>query len=189
MGSATTRREFLETTTGLVIAFALPWRVQTAAGPAPFAPNAWLRIGADGIVTLTIDRSEMGQGSQTGLALILAEELEADWSTIRLGPMPENPAGWPRMMRTGGSNAIRSSWEPLRKAGATAREMLVSAAAQTSTAARATCRAERGAVIHVPTGRRLTYGALAAPPAALPVPTYAPLKHPNDFQLVGTRIP
>src|SRR2546427_541035 len=85
MGSATTRREFLETTSGLVIAFALPWRVQTAAGPAPFAPNAWLRIGADGIVTLTIDRSEMGQGSQTGLALILAEELEADWSTIRLG--------------------------------------------------------------------------------------------------------
>src|SRR2546429_4827214 len=118
MGSATTRREFLEPTTGLVIAFALRWPVQPAAGPAPFAPNAWLRIGADGIVTLTIDRSEMGQGSQTGLALILAEELEADWSTIRLGPMPENPAGWSRIMRTGGSNAIRSSWEPLRKAGA-----------------------------------------------------------------------
>src|SRR5204863_3350413 len=103
----------------------------TAAGAAPFAPNAWLRIGADGIVTLTIDRSEMGQGSQTGLALILAEELEADWSAIRLGPMPENPAGWSRIMRTGGSNAIRSSWEPLRKAGATAREMLVTAAAET----------------------------------------------------------
>src|SRR5947208_657489 len=144
MGSATTRREFLETTTGLVIAFALPWRVQTAAGPAPFAPNAWLRIGADGIVTLTIDRSEMGQGSQTGLALILAEELEADWSTIRLGPMPENPAGWSRIMRTGGSNAIRSSWEPLRKAGATAREMLVTAAAETWKVDRATCRAEVG---------------------------------------------
>src|SRR3989449_5074187 len=121
MGSATTRREFLETTTGLIIAFALPWRadaaVATAVAPPPFAPNAWLRIGTDGIVTLTIDRSELGQGSQTGLALILAEELEADWSTIRLGPMPENPAGWPRTMRTGGSNAIRSSWEPLRKAG------------------------------------------------------------------------
>src|SRR5207245_1624561 len=143
MGSATTRREFLETTTGLVIAFALPWRVQTAAGPAPFAPNAWLRIGADGIVTLTIDRAEMGQGSQTGLALILAEELEADWSTIRLGPMPENPAGWSRIMRTGGSNAIRSSWEPLRKAGATAREMLLTAAAETWKVDRATCRAGR----------------------------------------------
>src|SRR6266576_1931621 len=131
MGSATTRREFLETTTGLVISFALPWRadatVVRAAAPPPFAPNAWLRIGTDGTVTLTIDRSEMGQGAQTGLAIILAEELEADWSTIRLGPMPENPAGWSRIMRTGGSNAIRSSWEPLRKAGATAREMLLTA--------------------------------------------------------------
>src|SRR2546430_9022301 len=147
MGSATTRREFLETTTGLVIAFALPWRVQTAAGPAPFAPNAWLRIGADGIVTLTIDRSEMGQGSQTGLALILAEELEADWSTIRLGPMPENPAGWSRIMRTGGSNAIRSSWEPLRKAGAPPRGVLLTAAAGTWKGDRATCRAEQGGVV------------------------------------------
>src|SRR5947199_6208 len=114
MGSATTRREFLETTTGLIIAFALPWRadaaVATAAAPPPFAPNAWLRIGTDGIVTLTIDRSEMGQGSQTGLALILAEELEADWSTIRLGPMPENPAGWPRRAKwTGGRSSASTS--------------------------------------------------------------------------------
>src|SRR5207253_9473458 len=94
MGSATTRREFLETTTGLVIAFALPWRVQTAAGAAPFAPNAWLRIGADGIVTLTIDRSEMGQGSQTGLALILRE-------TPRPTGPPSRPAPCPRI-RAGG---------------------------------------------------------------------------------------
>src|SRR2546428_10762838 len=98
--TAPPRREFLETTTGLVIAFALPWRADAAPGlaaaPPLFVPNAWLRIGTDGIVTLTLDRSEMGQGSQTGLAMILAEELEADWSTIRLGPMPENPAGWSR---------------------------------------------------------------------------------------------
>src|SRR5437867_2626122 len=167
MGSATTRREFLETTSGLVIAFALPWRVQTAAGPAPFAPNAWLRIGTDGTVTFTLDRSEMGQGARTGLAIILAEELEADWSTIRLGPMPENPAGWSRIMRTGGSNAIRSSWEPLRKAGAAAREMLVSAAAHAWQVDRAACRAQQGAVVHVRSGRRLSYGALAARAAAL----------------------
>src|SRR3989441_10543751 len=188
MGSATTRREFLETTTGLVIAFALPWRVQTAAGPAPFAPNAWLRIGADGIVTLTLDRPEMGQGAQTGLAIILAEELDGDWSSIRLGLMPENPAGWARIMRTGGSNAIRSSWEPLGKAGAAAREMLVRAAAQAWKVDRSTCRAEKGAVIHVPSGRRLTYGSLAARAAALPVPTDAPLKDAKDFRLVGTRV-
>src|SRR6266852_4864611 len=191
-GSRITRREFIETTTGLVIAFALPGRADAALAPAaappPFAPNAWLRIGADGIVTLTIDRSEMGQGAQTGLALILAEELEADWSAIRLGPMPENPAGWSRIMRTGGSNAIRSSWEPLRKAGATAREMLVTAAAGTWKVDRATCRAEQGFVIHGPSGRRLPYGRLAARAASLPVPTDVPLKDPKDFRLVGTRV-
>src|SRR5438128_6901464 len=86
--SATTRREFLETTTSLVIAFALPWRADAtpgpAAAPAPFTPNAWLSVGSDGIVTLTLDRSEMGQGSQTGLAMIVAEELEADWAAVRL---------------------------------------------------------------------------------------------------------
>src|SRR5213593_3364436 len=190
--SATTRREFLETTTGLVIAFALPWRADAAPGlaaaPPLFVPNAWLRIGTDGIVTLTLDRSEMGQGSQTGLAMILAEELEADWSMVRLGPLPENPAGWPRTMRTGGSNAIRSSWEPLRKAGATAREMLVTAAAETWKVDRATCRAEQGVVIHVPSRRRLPYGKLAPRAASLPVPTDVPLKDPKDFRLVGTRV-
>src|SRR3989454_1168428 len=190
MTSSVSRREFVETTTGLVIAFALPWRANAPPGTsaAPFTPNAWLRIGTDGIVTLTLDKSEMGQGSQTGLAMILAEELEADWSTVRLGPMPENPAGWSRTMRTGGSNAIRSSWEPLRKAGATARAMLVTAAAQAWKVDRATCRAERGAVIHVPSGRRLSYGTLAARAAALPVPTDVPLKDPKDFRLVGTRM-
>src|SRR6266566_852378 len=152
MTSQISRREFVQASAGLVVSFYLPGRL--VAGPAasppaaPFAPNACWRIGADGIVTLTIDRCEMGQGSQTGLALILAEELEADWSTIRLGPMPENPAGWSRIMRTGGSNAIRSSWEPLRKAGATAREMLVTAAAETWKVDRATCRAGQGFVIH-----------------------------------------
>src|SRR6266550_1007354 len=170
--SGISRREFVETTTGLVIAFVVPWRSGAVPGPAaappPFTPNAWVRIGTDGIVTLTIDKSEMGQGAQTGLALILAEELDADWSTVRLGPMPENPAGWSRTMRTGGSNAIRSSWEPLRKAGATARDMLVTAAAQAWKVDRTTCRAERGAVIHVPTD--------------------APLKDPKDFRLVGTRM-
>src|SRR3989441_7004652 len=149
--SATTRREFLETTTGLVIAFALPWRADAAPGlaaaPPLFVPNAWLRIGTDGIVTLTLDRCEMGQGSQTGLAMILAEELEADWSTIRLGPRPQNPAGGARTMRTRGSNAIRRSLEPQRKAGARARGMLVAAAAPGREAERSTSHAGESAVI------------------------------------------
>src|SRR3977135_4098243 len=125
MTSRITRREFVQSSAGLIVSFYLPCSLVAApaAPPPPFAPNAWVRVDTDGIITLTLDRSEMGQGAQTGLAMILAEELEADWSTIRLGPMPENPAGWSRIMRTGGSNAIRSSWEPLRKAGAAAREM------------------------------------------------------------------
>src|SRR5438094_9271573 len=155
-----TRREFVQTGAGLVVAFYLPPRLVRGALPpdAPFAPNAWVRVGGDGIVTLTVDKSEMGQGSQTGLAMILAEELEADWSTVRLGPVPENPAGWSRRMSTGGSTAIHGSWDLLRKAGATAREMLVSGAAAARDVDRAGCRAEQGAVIHTPTKRRLPYG-------------------------------
>src|SRR5437016_275296 len=190
--SGISRREFVETTTGLVIAFVVPWRANAVPGPAaapPFAPNAWVRIGTDGIVTLTIDKSEMGQGAQTGLAMILAEELEADWSTVRLGPVPENPAGWSRRMSTGGSTAIRTSWEPLRKAGAAAREMLIDAAASTWNVDRASCRAERGAVVHGASKRRLTYGKLAAKAATLPVPKDPPLKDPKDFRLLGTRLP
>ena len=192
MGTNVTRREFVETSAGLVISFYLPAH-RRDAGPDPadagFAPNAWLRIGADDVVTLTVDKSEMGQGSQTGLAMILAEELEADWAKVRLGPVPENPAGWSRRMSTGGSTAIRTSWDPLRKAGATAREMLISAAAATWNVDRSTCHAEQGVVIHTPTKRQLPYGKLAASAAKLPVPSDAPLKDPKDFRLLGTRAP
>src|SRR2546422_4575474 len=191
MGSTLTRRNFIKTGAGLVIGFYLPPRLVPAprAAAAPFAPNAWVRVGTDGIVTLTVDKSEMGQGSQTGLAMILAEELEADWPTVRLGPVPENPAGWSRTMRTGGSNAIRSSWEPLRKAGAAAREMLITAAAEAWKVDRTTCRAQNGAVVHEPSGRRLPYAKLAARAANLAVPSDVPLKDPKDFRLLGTRGP
>src|SRR2546426_10568896 len=109
MGSTLTRRNFIKTGAGLVIGFYLPPRLVPAprAAAAPFAPNAWVRVGTDGIVTLTVDKSEMGQGSQTGLAMILAEELEADWSTVRLGQGPENPARRARTKRPGGSHALR----------------------------------------------------------------------------------
>ena len=189
MSSTLSRRQFIETSAGLVIAFHLPPRARAASAATDFSPNAWLRIGSDGIVTLTADKSEMGQGSQTGLAMILAEELDADWSTVRLGPVPENPAGWSRRMSTGGSTAIRTSWEPLRKAGAAAREMLLDAAASTWKVDRAACRAERGAVVHAPSKRRLTYGKLVATAAQLPVPKDPPLKDAKDFRLLGTRVP
>ena len=187
MKSSVTRRDFVETAAGLVIAFHLAPHATPARTAAPFSPNAWVRIGTDGVVTLTLDKSEMGQGSQTGLAMMLAEELEADSTSVRLGPMPENPAGWSRTMRTGGSAAIRSSWEPLRKAGAAAREVLIDAAASTWQVDRATCRAEQGAVVHTPSKRRLTYDKLVAKAAQLPVPKDPPLKDPKDFRLVGTR--
>src|SRR5438067_2876825 len=189
MSSTLSRRQFLETSAGLVIAFYLPPRARTASAATDFSPNAWPRNGSDGIVTLTVDKSEMRQGSQTGLAMILAEELDADWSTVRLGPVPENPAGWSRRMSTGGSTAIRTSWEPLRKAGAAAREMLLDAAASTWDVDRASCRAERGAVVHASSKRRLTYGKLVAKATQLPVPKDPPLKDPKDFRLLGTRTP
>src|SRR2546428_3670847 len=193
MRSTLTRRNFVKTGAGLVIGFCRPPRLVVAPPPrraeAPFAPNAWVRVGTDGIVTLTVDKSEMGQGSQTGLAMILAEELEADWSTVRLGPVPENAAGWSRRMSTGGSTAIRTSWDPLRKAGATARAMLITAAAEAWKVDRTTCRAENGAVVHEPSGRRLPYGKLATRAARLAVPTDAPLKDPKNFRLLGRRVP
>ncbi len=191
MTTRITRRAFVETSAGLVIAFYLPPRLaeRAAVPPADFAPNAWLRVGTNGIVTLTVDKSEMGQGSQTGLAMILAEELDADWSKVRLGPVPENPAGWSRRMSTGGSTAMHTSWEPLRKAGATARAMLVAAAAQQWKVEPADCHTAAGVVTHTGSGRKLGYGALAAKAATLPVPDAAPLKDPKDFRLLGTRTP
>jgi len=191
MKARITRREFVATGTGLVISFHLPRRPAAPSLPsdADFTPNAWIHIGSEGTVTLTVDKSEMGQGSQTGLAMILAEELEADWTKVRLGPVPENPAGWSRRMSTGGSTAIRTSWEPLRKAGAAAREMLIDAAAATWAVDRTSCRAERGAVVHGASKRRLTYGRLVAKAATLPVPKDPPLKDPKDFRLLGTRVP
>ena len=191
MTTHVTRRAFIKTGAGLVIGFSLPPRLVPAPrrAEAPFAPNAWVRVGTDGIVTLTVDKSEMGQGSQTGLAMILAEELEADWSKVRLGPVPENAAGWSRRMSTGGSTAVRTSWDPLRKAGATARAMLITAAAEAWKVDRTTCRAENGAVVHEPSGRRLPYGKLATRAARLAVPTDAPLKDPKNFRLLGRRVP
>ena len=183
-----TRREFVGASAGLVLAFYLPPGAGRSAPPADFAPNAWLRVGTDGTVTLTIDKSEMGQGPHTALAMILADELEADWSRVRLGPMPDNPSQWSRPMSTGGSRSVRTSWDTLRKAGATARAMLITAAAKTWMVDPATCRAENGSVVHAPSGRRLRYGSLARKAATLPVPENPPLKGPRDFRYIGTRM-
>ncbi len=177
------RRDFLQVTgtigAGLVIGFRIPNR----RGVAPFAPNAWLQIGPDDVVTLTIDKSEMGEGNHTALAMLIAEELDADWTRVKIGAVPDNPAGWSRRMSTGGSTSVRTSWDILRKAGATARAMLVQAAAQTWGVEAAACSTQNGAVTHA--SHRLTYGALAQKAASLAVPENPPLKDPKDFRLLG----
>jgi isoquinoline 1-oxidoreductase subunit beta len=195
-----TRRQFLETASvagaGLVIGFYLPpgGRIPSAAvsaGAGPFAPNAWLRIGADESVLVMVDRSEMGQGVATSLPMLVAEELEADWSKIRIEFAPADKAYTNPMFGmqgTGGSTSVRAAWTPLRKAGASARELLVSAAAETWGVDRSECRAEQGAVIHAPSKRRLTYGRLVEKAASLPVPSDAPLKDPKDWKIIGKRV-
>src|SRR5881409_1530789 len=157
------RRAFLQTAgtvgAGLVIGFRIPTRGEQE--PAPFAPNAWLRIGPDDSVLVIVDRSEMGQGVTTSLPMLLAEELEADWTKVQIDFAPADKAyinplfG---MQGTGGSTSVRAAYTPLRKAGAAARELLLTAAAATWGVDKATCRAENGAVVHTPSKRRLTYG-------------------------------
>src|SRR5438552_3591524 len=198
MGAHTqvTRREFLQTASvvgaGLVIGFYLPpGRGRVTAATGPFAPNAWLRIGTDDSVLVMVDRSEMGQGVATSLPMLLAEELEADWSKIKIEFAPADKAYTNPMFGmqgTGGSTSVRAAFTPLRKAGAAARELLVAAAAQTWSVDKAECRAERGAVIHTPSKRRLTYGKLAAKAAVLPAPAEVPLKDPKDWKILGTRV-
>ncbi|HEX4574345.1 MAG TPA: xanthine dehydrogenase family protein molybdopterin-binding subunit [Gemmatimonadales bacterium] len=192
-----TRREFLESAAvagaGLVVGFHLPasGRLPGVAAAEPLAPNAWLRIYPDERVLVIVDRSEMGQGVTTSLPMLLAEELEADWSKIKIEFAPvdkayNNPLFG--MQGTGGSTSVRAAWTPLRKAGATARELLVAAAAATWRVDKATCQAERGAVVHSATKRRLTYGKLVAKAATLPVPENAPLKEPKDWKILGRRV-
>ena len=155
---------------------------------ATFLPNAFIRIGTDDSVTVIMGRSEMGQGVYTALPMLIAEELDADWSKVRVEAAPVDPAydhPFFKMQMTGGSSSVSSSWEPLRKAGATARAMLVSAAAETWVVDPASCRAENGSVIHATSQRRLSYGQLAQRAARLTPPKDVRLKERKDFKLVG----
>ncbi|HEX3739958.1 MAG TPA: molybdopterin cofactor-binding domain-containing protein, partial [Terriglobales bacterium] len=169
---------------GLVIAFHLPF--SAAESEATFSPNAYLRIAPDGKITIVVARTEMGQGVWTALPMILAEELEADLKQIAI-----EQAGASTLFgdqSTGGSSSVRTTWDPMRKAGAQAREMLISAAAAQWGVPRESCKAESAAVIHSATGRKLSYGSLATSASALPVPDNPPLKK-GDYKLVGKSTP
>ncbi len=180
---------------GLLVSFSLPARIGAALAAGAqavrdFMPNGFIRIDRDGHVTLIMHKVEMGQGTYTAMPMLLAEELEVDLSQVRLEHAPPDDALYAEplfgVQETGGSTSVRGNWEPLRRAGATARSMLVSAAAATWKVEPSSCRAANGAVIHGPTGRSLAYGALVDQAARLPVPGGVALKDPKDFRLIGT---
>jgi isoquinoline 1-oxidoreductase beta subunit len=195
MTSTLGRRDFIKVTSTagacLVLSFHLPWGEKLVAlaqqSESPFSPNAWLRIDKDGTVTIIVARSEMGQGVRTALPMIVAEELDADWSKVKV----EQALAEKKYdeMQTLGSTSVRTSWEKLRKAGATARAMLVTAAAQTWHVLESECRTENSTVIHIPTGRKLTYAELTETAAMLPVPDNVRLKDPKEFRIIGKRMP
>jgi isoquinoline 1-oxidoreductase subunit beta len=190
VATGTTRRGFLKSGgAALVVGFALPVATgrAVAADAAVFSPSAWLRITPDGRVTVLCGSAEMGQGVLTAIPMLLAEELDADWSRVSVEQAPADKAfANPMfgMQATGGSTTVRAHWEPLRKAGAAARAMLVAAAAERWGVDAATLHTEKGQVIDAK-GRKLAYGALVAAAAKQAVPTDAPLKNPKDFKLLG----
>ncbi len=186
------RREFLKVSAAaggaLCIELAAPSAVLGQARPAGPEVNAWVVIRPDETVVIRIARSEMGQGSSTGLPMLVAEELQCDWTkvTTEYVSVAENlrrNRAW-GSMSTGGSRSIRDSQEYLRKAGATAREMLVSAAAREWGVPAAECRAANGVITH-PSGRRTTFGKVAGTAAKLEMPNDVKLKEPKDWTLIG----
>jgi isoquinoline 1-oxidoreductase beta subunit len=191
------RRDFLKagaaTAGGLLLQVAIPGALARALpDAADFSPNAFIRIGRDGKVTLTMPYVEMGQGTYTSIPMLIAEELEIDLKDVTLEHAPAdalrygNPALGGQM--TGGSTTMRAAWMPMRQAGAGARIMLVRAAAGQWKVDPASCRAQHGAVIHAPTGRKLRYGQLVQDAArqAVPAANDIVLKNPDQFQLIGT---
>src|SRR6266851_1148380 len=189
------RRGFLVTSAaiggGLMLSLSLPLGRSEAANSDSFAPNAFIRVGNDGQVVLTMPYVEMGQGTYTSIPMLIAEELEVSLSRVRIEHAPPNEKLYANpllgVQATGNSNAMRGAWKPLREAGATARIMLVAAAATRWGVDAKSCRTQDGEVIHVPTGRRLKYGEVVADAANMPVPGNVTLKSPGDFKLIGTR--
>ena len=197
MSQDLTRRDFvkagLAAGAGLTLAVSLDGckEVYPAASGAAFAPNAWIRIGTDDTVTVVVDRSEMGQGVSTALPMLVAEDLDADWATIRYEFAPANAAYNNPLsigQLTGGSTSVRAAYRPLREAAAKARVMLVAAAAAQWGVSAVQCRTESGAVV-APDGRRLRYGAVASAAVSQPVPERVRLKPPGEFRLIGRSLP
>ena len=194
--NALSRRDFLNATAaaggGLILALSLPGRAGNSKSAAAAAQsgaqlNAWLKIGRDNSITVIVDRSEMGQGVYTALPMLLAEELHIDVGAIRIEAAPVgdayvSPGNGGQI--TGTSNSVQESWEKLRMAGATARTMLISAAAKRWRVDAAGCHAENGRVINAQ-GKALSYGELADAAAKEPTPKDVKLKPKSNFQIIG----
>jgi isoquinoline 1-oxidoreductase beta subunit len=203
-GTVLKRRDFIKTGAavggGLLVSLYLPQLAHAGVStntldklklvqPKTFAPNAFIRIATDDTVTIIVNKSEMGQGVYTSLPMLVAEELEADWSKIRVESAPVDAAyNHPSfgIQMTGGSTSTASEWERLRKAGATGRIMLIAAAAQNWKVEPQTLHADNGFVIHAASNRRASFGSLADVAATLTPPKEVPLKDPKDFKLIGT---
>ncbi|MBL8470540.1 MAG: xanthine dehydrogenase family protein molybdopterin-binding subunit [Rhodocyclaceae bacterium] len=187
------RRQFMQggaaLTLGILLGRALPAQAAAAAAPAA-EPAAYVRIGADNSVTIIAQHLEMGQGTYTGLATLLADEMDAAWSQVRMEGAPADAARYGNrkmggMQGTGGSTAMANSWETMRRAGAAARAMLVAAAAKQWDVPRGTITVREGVVLHDPSGRRANFGELAAAAARESVPERLFLKNPHEFTLIG----
>jgi isoquinoline 1-oxidoreductase beta subunit len=182
-----TRRDFLKAgaaVAGLAILFELP-RFAASEAAEGFDPNAYLRVDPDGTVTLWVTHLEMGQGVRTVLPMVLAEELDADWNRVRVEQASPGGRFAGIRLHTSGSSSSSDSYDELRRAAATAREMLIAAAAARWSVPAADCRAEQGAIVHAATGRRLDFGALAGDAAKQPVPQNPPLKPVSAYRILG----
>ncbi|MRV74701.1 molybdopterin-dependent oxidoreductase [Duganella sp. FT92W] len=188
------RRGFLKSAAvlgaGLAVGLRLPGAAAQQAASGALQPNAWVRIFPDNSIRLVVHKHDSGTGTRTSLGLLLAEELEVDLQQVEI-VTPEHPffkdymhPQW-HVFSTGGSTSVMLEYEPLRKAGATARVLLVQAAANRWQVPLSECRAQGGQVVHGPSGRALRYGALAGDAAQLPAPKDVPLKAPSEFRLIG----
>jgi isoquinoline 1-oxidoreductase beta subunit len=199
------RRRFLQSAAGLTLAIYLPDALAAdVAGPGKaggqvigemhFEPNAFVRIGSDNTVTVIAKHLEMGQGTYTGLATIVAEELDAAWPQVRVQGAPANAKLYNNLFMgpiqgTGGSTAMANSWEQLRKAGASARAMLVAAAAEQWKVPAGEISVSEGVITHMRSKHKASFGQLAHAAAKQPVPADVKLKDPKDFKLIGKRAP
>ena len=191
------RRTFLVTGAaaggGLLLGFYVPARIEAKAQPSSeeiFRPNAFVCVRPNDSITLIMPQVEMGQGTYTSMPMLIAEELEVDLARVSLEAAPPDDKLYANPLLgfqvTGGSTSVMGMWEPLRRAGAAARVMLIAAAAAQWNVDPASCRAEKGEVVHPPTGQRLNYGSLVDAAAKLPVPDKVTLKDAKDFTLIGT---